>query len=194
MNIIIGTGAVGITIYLILRIIHAGLHEFKSIFFLNSKNIIVAVLLADIYCIFDILCIKTIAQSDVVVSCVVMVIATTISISSAMLYQQHNLKEYIYNYEITTKYPELRFELKDKFKELNIPYQYQWYYFENNKNNEEERAQGIEVNEFGEALYHKYIVYAFTKDHSKRIEKLLKNYDYSKVKYNKTNTSNYIEK
>ena len=194
MNIIIGTGAVGITVYLILRIIHAGLHEFKSIFFLNSKNIIVAVLLADIYCVFDILCIKTIAQSDVIVSCIVMVIATTLSISSAMLYQQRNLKEYIYNYEITTKYPELRFELKYKFKELNIPYQYSYYYFENDKNNEEEKAQGIEVNEFGEALYHKYTIYAFTKEHSKRIEKLLKNYDYSKVKYNKTNTSNYIEK
>ena len=193
-NIIIGTGFIGITIYLVLRILHAGLHEFKQIFFLNSKNIIIAVLLADIYCIFDILCIKTIAQSDIVISCIVMVIATTLSISSAMLYQQKHLKEYVYNFEITTKYPNLRFELKDKFKALNIPYEYQYYYFENDKNNDEERAKGIEINEFGEAIYHKYIVHCFSKNHSKQLEKILKNYDYSQVKYIKTQTSTYIEK
>ena len=193
-NIIIGTGFIGITIYLVLRILHAGLHEFKQIFFLNSKNIIIAVLLADIYCIFDILCIKTIAQSDIVISCIVMVIATTLSISSAMLYQQKHLKEYVYNFEITTKYPNLRFELKDKFKALNIPYEYQYYYFENDKNNDEERAKGIEINEFGEAIYHKYIVHCFSRNHSKQLEKILKNYDYSQVKYIKTQTSTYIEK
>lgn len=31
-NVVIGVGAIGITIYLILRILHAGLHEFKQIF------------------------------------------------------------------------------------------------------------------------------------------------------------------
>ena len=190
-SIIIGTGVVGIAIYLILRIIHEGLHEFKQIFFLNSKNIIVAVILADIYVIFDVLCIKAISNSDVVVSCVVMVIATTLSISSAMIYQQKHLKEFIYTFEITTKYADKRFELKDRFKELNIPYEYQYYYFENDKNKDEEIAKGIEINEFGEALYHKYIVHAFTKEHSKRVESVLKTYDYSVVKYVKTNTSNY---
>jgi len=193
-NIIIGSGFIGITIYLILRIIHAGLHEFKSIFFLNSKNIIVAVLLADIYCVFDILCIKTIAQSDVVISCVVMVIATTLSITSAMLYQQKHLKEYVYTFEITTKYPDIRFELKDKFKALNIPYEYQWYYYENDKNNDDEISKGIENNEFGETLYHRYLVHAFTKGHSRQLEKILKGYEYSKVKYLKTQTSSYIER
>ena len=193
-NIVIGVGAAGIIIYLLLRIVHALLHEYKSIFFLNSKNIIVAVILADIYVVFDVLCIKAISTSNIYISCIVMVIATTISISSAMLYQQHNLKEYVYNFEITTKYTNLRFELKDQFKALNIPYEYQCYYFENDKNNDEEKAKGIEINEFGEAVYHKYIIHAFSKEHSKRLENILKQYDYSKVKYIKTQTSSYIEK
>ena len=193
-TVVIGTGVVGITIYLILRILHAGLHEFKQIFFLNSKNIVLAVILADVYVVFDVLCIKAISSANIYVSCAVMVIATTLSISSAMIYQAKNLKEYIYTYEITTKYPKLRFELKDKFKALNIPYEYQYYYFENDKDNNEERAKGIEINEFGEALYHRYLIHCFTKEHSKQLEKILSKYDYKEVKYMKTNTSNYIER
>lgn len=181
-NIVIGTGVIGITIYLILRIIHAGLHEFKSIFFLNSKNIILAVVLADIYVIFDVLCIKAISGSNVIVSCVVMVIATTISITSAMLYQQKHLKEYIYKFEISTKFDDKKDELEKYFKENNIPYKRFWYYYENNKQDEK-----------GETKYHEFDIYAFTKEHSKRITKMLDKYDRSEVKYVKINTSNYKE-
>lgn len=185
---------ISISIFTIISLVSIILHDFKYLFFLNGHSKLKAVIICGVYTVFNTVVTKRIAEVDLVVSCTVITITNMISMWIAMVYSEKQLKEYIYNYEITTKYPKLRFELKDKFKELNIPYQYSYYYFENDKNNEEERAQGIEVNEFGEALYHKYIVYAFTKDHSKRIEKLLKNYDYSKVKYNKTNTSNYIEK
>lgn len=181
-NIIIGTGIAGIIVYLILRIIHEGLHEFKQIFFLNSKNILLAVVLADIYVVFDILCIKAISGADVVVSCVVVVIATTISYTSAMIYQQKHLKEYIYKFEISTKYDEKKEELERYFKDNNIPYKRFWYFYENNK--EDER---------GETKYHEFDIYAFTKEHSKRITKMLDKYDRADVKYVKINTSNYKE-
>ncbi|MBR1844930.1 MAG: hypothetical protein IJ790_04335 [Lachnospiraceae bacterium] len=181
-NIIIGTGIAGIIVYLILRIIHEGLHEFKQIFFLNSKNILLAVVLADIYVVFDILCIKAISGADVVVSCVVVVIATTISYTSAMIYQQKHLKEYIYKFEISTKYDDKKEELERYFKDNNIPYKRFWYFFENNKEDEQ-----------GETKYHEFDIYAFTKEHSKRITKMLDKYDRADVKYVKINTSNYKE-
>ena len=181
-NIVIGTGVIGITVYLILRIIHEGLHEFKQVFFLNSKNIFFAVFLADVYVIFDVLCIKAISGSNVIVSCVVMVIATTMSVTSAMLYQQKHLKEYIYKFEISTKFDDKKEELENYFKENNIPYKRFWYYYENNKQDEA-----------GETKYHEFDIYAFTKEHSKRITKMLDKYDRSEVKYVKINTSNYKE-
>ena len=181
-NIIIGTGIAGIIVYLILRIIHEGLHEFKQIFFLNSKTILLAVVLADIYVVFDILCIKAISGADVVVSCVVVVIATTISYTSAMIYQQKHLKEYIYKFEISTKYDDKKEELERYFKDNNIPYKRFWYFFENNKEDEQ-----------GETKYHEFDIYAFTKEHSKRITKMLDKYDRADVKYVKINTSNYKE-
>lgn len=190
-GIIIGTGVAGIVAYFLIKTLHAGLHEFKQIFFLNSKNIIVAVILADIYCVLDVCVIKSISEVNLLTSCIVMVITTTISISSAMIYQQRHLKEYIYTFEITTKYPKIRFELKDAFKALNIPYQYQYYYFQNDKDSEMEKQEWVETNEFGETLYHFYRIYAFTKEHSKRLETVLNKYDYKDVKWLKTNTSNY---
>ena len=179
-TVVIGTGVVGITIYLILRILHAGLHEFKQIFFLNSKNIVMAVILADVYVVFDVLCIKAISTANVVVSCVVMVIATTLSISSAMIYQAKNLKEYIYKFEISTKFDEKKDELEKWFKENNVPYKRFWYYYKNDKQDEE-----------GETKYHEFDIYAFTKEHSKKLTKMLDKYNKAEVKYVKINTSNY---
>lgn len=182
MNIVIGTGVLGIIIYFILKLAHASLHEFKQIFFLNSRNILLAVILADIYIVLDVLIIKSIATVDVLTSCIVLVITNTISITSAMIFQQKNLKEYIYKFEISTKYDEKKDELEQYFKEHNIPYKRFWYYFENNKEDEK-----------GETKYHEFDIYAFTKEHSKRLTTMLDKYDKSEVKYVKINTSNYKE-
>lgn len=177
-----------ILIYIIISFIGILLHDFKYLFFLNSTSKVKAVVICGIYVIFNTMTTKLIASQPIEVSIPVITLTNMLSMWIAMTYSERQLKEYIFNFEITTKYPKLRFELKDKFKKLNIPYEYQWYYYENDKENEE----GIETNEFGETLYHKYIVHAFTKRHSKQLLELLKSYPYSQVKYNITNTSNYI--
>lgn len=189
--------SIGITsaiIYLIIKLIESFLHDFKYVFFLSSKSILKAVIIADIYAIFNNHVIKSIGTYDIILVDIVTVVCVSISIWASMTYSQKNLKEYIYTYEITTKYPHIRFELKDKFKALNIPYEYQYYYFENDKNNEEEIKNNVEINQFGESLYHKYTIHCFTKSHREQLEKVLNQYDYKDVKYIKNNTSHYIEK
>ena len=88
----------------------------------------------------------------------------------------------IYKFEISTKFDDKKEELENYFKENNIPYKRFWYYYENNKQDEA-----------GETKYHEFDIYAFTKEHSKRITRMLDKYDRSEVKYVKINTSNYKE-
>ena len=180
-----------VAIFSAISLISVLLHDFKYLFFLNGNNKLKAVIICGVFTLFNTIVTKRIAEVDLIVSCTVVTITNMISIFIAMLYSERQLKEYIYTFEITTKYVDKRFELKDQFKALNIPYEYQYYYFENDKDKNSELAKGIEINEFGEALYHKYTVYAFTKKHSKQLEAILNQYDYSVVKYIKTNTSNY---
>ena len=184
---------IGIAIFWVISLLSVLLHDFKYLFFLNGNNKLKAVIICGIFTLFNTIVTKRIAEVDLIVSCTVVTITNMISIYVAMLYSEKQLKEYIYTFEITTKYVDKRFELKDKFKELNIPYEYQYYYFENDKDKNEELSKGIELNEFGEALYHKYTVFAFTKKHSRQLENILNQYNYSEVKYIKTNTSNYKE-
>ena len=184
---------IGIAIFSVISLLSVLLHDFKYLFFLNGNNKLKAVIICGIFTLFNTIVTKRIAEVDLIVSCTVVTITNMISIYVAMLYSEKQLKEYIYTFEITTKYVDKRFELKDKFKELNIPYEYQYYYFENDKDKNEELSKGIELNEFGEALYHKYTVFAFTKKHSRQLENILNQYNYSEVKYIKTNTSNYKE-
>ena len=188
------TAIISLIIYIVISFISILLHDLKYLFFLNTNNRLKAVTICVVYTILNTWITKNIATQPLEISLPVITITNGISMWIAMWYSEKSLKEYVYNWEITTKYPNIRFELKNRFKELNIPYEYFYYYFENNKNNEEEKAKGIEINEFGEALYHKYIIHAFSKEHSKRLENILKQYDYSKVKYIKTQTSSYIEK
>lgn len=184
---------ISLIIYIIISFISILLHDFKYLFFLNSNNRVKAVTICVVYTILNTWITKNIATQPLEISLPVITITNGISMWIAMWYSEKSLKEYVYNWEITTKYPNIRFELKDKFKELNIPYQYQSYWYENDKDINQEKQEGITYNEFGESLYHSYKILCFTKEHSKRLENILKNYEYSQLKYIKTQTSSYIE-
>lgn len=174
---------ISISIFTIISLISILLHDFKYLFFLNGHSKLKAVIICGIYTVFNTVVTKRISEVDLAISCTVITITNMISMYVAMLYSEKNLKEFVYKFEITTKFDEICEEIKKKFKEQNIPWKQYWYYYENNKENEQ-----------GNTKYNELQVYAFTREHSKRLENILKQYDYSKVKYIKTQTSSYIEK
>ena len=184
---------ISLIIYIIISFISILLHDFKYLFFLNSNSRIKAIIICIIYTILNTWITKNISSQPLEISIPVITITNAVSMWIAMTYSAKQLKTYVYCFEISTKYNNIRFELKDKFKELNIPYQYNFYWYENDKDINQEKQEGITYNEFGESLYHSYKILCFTKEHSKRLEKVLKNYEYSQLKYIKTQTSSYIE-
>ena len=171
-----------VLVYIVISFIGILLHDFKYSFFLNSNNRVKAVIICGVYVIFNTMTTKLIADQPMQISIPVITVTNMISMWIAMTYNERNLKEFIYKFEISTKYDDKKDELENWFKEHNVPYKRFWYYFENDKSNEK-----------GETKYHEFDIYAFTKMHSKRLTEMLDKYDRSEVKYVKINTSNYKE-
>lgn len=193
MNLTLGIGIGAIILYFIIKLIESFLHDFKYVFFLSGKSVLKAIIVADIYAIFNNHVVKAISTMDIVTVDIITIICISLSIWASMTYSQKNLKEHIYTFEITTKFLSIKKELKPIFKFYNIPYEYSIYWFENDKDKDEEKNQGIEVNKDNEVKYHKFLIHAFTKSHSKRLEDILAKYDKSQLKYLKTDTGNYKE-
>lgn len=193
MNLTLGIGIGAIILYFIIKLIESFLHDFKYVFFLSGKSILKAIIVADIYAIFNNHVVKAISTMDIVTVDIITIICISLSIWASMTYSQKNLKEHIYTFEITTKFAAIKDELKPIFKFYNIPYEYSTYLFENDKDKAEEKTQGVDVNKDNEVKYHKFLIHAFTKAHSKRLEDILTKYDKSQLKYLKTDTGNYKE-
>ena len=174
---------ISISIFTIISLVSILLHDFKYLFFLNGHSKLKAVIICGIYTVFNTVVTKRIAEVDLVVSCTVITITNMISMWIAMIYNEKQLKEYIFKFEISIKSDYICEEIKKKFKEQNIPWKQYWFYYENNKENEP-----------GDTKYNELQVYCFTKEHTSRVKNILKNYDYKDVKYTTINTSNYIER
>ena len=183
MNQVLGIGLASILLYFVVKLIESLLHDFKYVFFLSSNSILRAIIIADIYAIFNNHVIKSIGTYNIILVDIVTVICVSISIWASMSFSQKNLKDYIYKFEISIKSDDLCEEIKKKFKEHNIPWKQYFYYYENNKEDEK-----------GDTKYNELQVYAFTREHTKRVKNILKAYDYKDVKYTTINTSNYIDK
>ena len=171
-----------VLVYIVISFIGILLHDFKYLFFLNSNNRVKAVAICGVFVIFNTITTKLIADQPMQISIPVVTITNMISMWIAMTYNEKNLKEFIYKFEISTKYEDKKDELEKWFKDNNVPYKRFWYYFENDKDEEK-----------GETKYHEFDIYAFTKQHSKKLTEMLDQYDRSVVKYVKINTSNYKE-
>lgn len=171
-----------VLVYIVISFIGILLHDFKYLFFLNSNNRVKAVIICGVYVIFNTMTTKLIADQPMQISIPVITVTNMISMWIAMTYNEKNLKEFIYKFEISTKFDDKKDELENWFKDNNVPYKRFWYYFENDKSDEK-----------GETKYHEFDIYAFTKQHSKRLTEMLDKYDRFEVKYVKINTSNYKE-
>ena len=172
---------ISLIIYIVISFISILLHDFKYLFFLNSNNRAKAVTICVVYTILNTWITKNIATQPLEISLPVITITNGISMWIAMWYSEKSLKEYIYKFEISIKSDEICEEIKKKFKEKNIPWKQYWFYYENNKEDEP-----------GDTKYNELQVYCFTKEHTKRVKNILKEYDYKDVKYTTINTSNYI--
>lgn len=180
VNEILGISIVSIIIYFIIKLIESLLHDFKYVFFLSSTSILRAIIIADIYAIFNNHVIKSIGTYDIVIVDIVTVICVSVSIWASMSFSQKHLKEYIYKFEISIKSDDICEEIKRQFKKQNIPWKQYFYYYENNKENE-----------IGDTKYNELQVYCFNKHQSTKVENLIKMYPYKEVKYTKINTNNY---
>jgi len=79
---------------------------------------------------------KLIADQPMLISIPVITATNMISMWIAMTYNEKNLKEFIYKFEISTKYDDKKDELENWFKDNNVPYKRFMYYFENDKTEE----------------------------------------------------------
>ena len=168
--------------YIIVSFIGVVLHDFKYLFFLNGNNKLKAMTVCGIFCIFNTICTKYIADQNLVLSLFVVTITNMISMYIAMSYNEKNLKQFIYKFEISIKDDEICRKLQQDFKDEHIPTKRYYYLFDNDKEDE-----------IGETKYNELQIYAFTKTHSRRIENILTKYKNEKVKYVKIKTGDYKE-
>ena len=84
MSFVIGIGALGISVYLLLRILELVLYNIKNILINTTQKKILAVIAADAYIILNIIIVKTVATIDVWTSIVVSLITNSVAIWIAM--------------------------------------------------------------------------------------------------------------
>ena len=171
-----------IILFSIISLVAVLLHDFKYLLFLNGNNKIKAVTVCGVYNLFNTIVVKHIAGVDLIISCIVVTVTAMISMWIAMSYSEKHIKEYVYKFEITTKNENCKTALEEWFKDNNVPYKRFWYFFNNDKKDEQ-----------GDTKYHEFDIYAFTKEHSKKLTQYLNTFDKKDVKYMKLNTGNYKE-
>lgn len=122
MNFVIGIGALGISVYLLLRILELVLYNIKNILINTTQKKILAVIAADAYIILNIIIVKTVATIDVWTSIVVSLITNSIAIWIAMSLKEQGLRDYVWKYEISIEDDDISTRVLMAFEERHIKY------------------------------------------------------------------------